>query len=66
VNIKITSLKVKSKKLREFGHNEWNLIHPEHFGTKQDADLWKKNKFFLKRRLAGRLLVLYKGIGWQG
>lgn len=45
MKIRITELKTKSKRLKLFRKKEWGRVHPEHFGTKQDADLWKYNKF---------------------
>lgn len=31
--------------MREFGRAEWFLVHPEHFGHKQDKKYWEKVKF---------------------
>jgi len=56
MKIKIKALKTKSKKIKDFRHNQWELIHPEHFGTKQDSKLWKKRYFIFKAE-AGRDIV---------
>lgn len=56
MNIKITSLKNKSKKVSDFRRNEWGLVHPEHFGGKQDKELWTYRKFMFKAEENGKIV----------
>lgn len=56
MKIKITEQKNKSKRLKDFRHKEWKLVHPKHFGTKQDENIWKSIKFILKAE-EGKSLV---------
>lgn len=59
----IISLKNKTNKLRAFKAKEWELIHPEHFGTKQDPDYWKKERVVFKgvesKKIVGVLIGDY-------
>lgn len=61
MKVKITSLKNKSKKLSEFRHKQWELIHPEHFGSKQDLFYWTNHKFIFKAEEAGKIIGVIQG-----
>lgn len=59
--MKIISLKVKSKKIKEFNKREWKLVHPEHFGGKQSEKYWDKKKFLFKAEENGRIVGTLDG-----
>lgn len=61
MNIKISSLKLKTKKIRDFNMNEWKLVHPEHFGSQQDDKYWTKKKFFFKAEDKGKVVGTLDG-----
>ena len=59
--MKIVALKTKTSKVSDFRHYEWDLIHPEHFGTKQDKTYWKKEKFIFKAEDKGQIVGVIQG-----
>lgn len=59
--MKITALKIKSKKVREFNKREWKLVHPEHFGREQNDKYWTKKKFFFKAEDKGQVVGTLDG-----
>lgn len=59
--IKIVSLKSKTKKIRDFNKREWELVHPEHFGGKQNTSYWNKKKFFFVAEENGEMLGTLDG-----
>jgi len=59
--INIVSLKSKTKKIREFNKKEWESVHPEHFGRKQDRSYWDKKKFFFVAEENGEILGTLDG-----
>jgi len=61
VNITITALKNKSRKIKDFRHHEWGLVHPKHFGTNQDANFWKKRKFIFKAEERKQIVGVIQG-----
>lgn len=61
MNIKITSLKSKPNKMREFNRKEWKLVHPEHFGSKQNINYWTKKKFAYKAEVDGKIAGTLNG-----
>jgi len=47
--------------MREFGKAEWYLIHPEHFGHKQDQKYWEKIKFYFCAKEGREILGMIDG-----
>ena len=59
--MKIIALKTKPKKIKEFNRKEWELVHSEHFGTRQLYPYWDKKKFFFKAEEKNRVLGTLEG-----
>ena len=59
--MKIVRLKAKTKAMKGFGRVEWSLVHPEHFGHKQDKKYWEKVKFNFCAKEGSEILGMLDG-----
>ena len=59
--MKIIELKTKPKKIKGFNRKEWELVHPEHFGTQQVYPYWEKKKFLFKAQDENRVVGTLDG-----
>lgn len=64
--MKITRMKTKTKAMKEFGRAEWYLIHPEHFGHKQDKKYWERVKFIFRAKEDREILGMTDGFYMGG